>query len=315
MHPYDILMLIILASALIFGAIKGFAWQVASLASIVVSYLVASYFRNDVAQWINAQPPWNMFLAMLLLYFGTSLAIWMLFRLISSSIDKIRLKEFDRQLGAGFGLLKGAALCCIVTMFAMTLLGPNQKIAIAKSKSGRYIAQALAQAGSIMPNEVKEVIGPYLENVGQQLEQGRLAEDPVGLDGGPSTSGWPTSSGYPSSPGYSANQGNGANQGYGQGQGGGLGIDPIAAGSSILDRVLNGGNLSGSNSNGGNTSGVSEAQGGAGGGASPNPQIQPQYQPQPQFPTQPQPQQQPQSYPPQQPRLPQLPFQISDPAF
>jgi membrane protein required for colicin V production len=308
MHPYDILMLIILASALIFGAIKGFAWQVASLASIVVSYLVASYFRNDVAQWINAQPPWNMFLAMLLLYFGTSLAIWMLFRLISSSIDKIRLKEFDRQLGAGFGLLKGAALCCIVTMFAMTLLGPNQKIAIAKSKSGRYIAQALAQAGSIMPNEVKEVIGPYLENVGQQLEQGRLAEDPVGLDGGPSTSGWPTSSGYPSSPGYSANQGNGANQGYGQGQGGGLGIDPIAAGSSILDRVLNGGNLSGSNSNGGNTSGVSEAQGGAGGGASPNPQIQPQYQPQPQFPTQPQPQQQPQSYPPQQPRLPQLPF-------
>jgi membrane protein required for colicin V production len=303
MHPYDILMLIILASALIFGAIKGFAWQVASLASIVVSYLVASYFRNDVAQWINAQPPWNMFLAMLLLYFGTSLAIWMLFRLISSSIDKIRLKEFDRQLGAGFGLLKGAALCCIVTMFAMTLLGPNQKIAIAKSKSGRYIAQALAQAGSIMPNEVKEVIGPYLENVGQQLEQGRLAEDPVGLDGGPSTSGWPTSSGYPSSPGYSANQGNGANQGYGQGQGGGLGIDPIAAGSSILDRVLNGGNLNGGNSNGG-----SGAQGGAGGGASPNPQIQPQYQPQPQFPTQPQPQQQPQSYPPQQPRLPQLPF-------
>ena len=313
MHPYDILMLIILASALIFGAIKGFAWQVASLASIVVSYLVASYFRNDVAQWINAQPPWNMFLAMLLLYFGTSLAIWMLFRLISSSIDKIRLKEFDRQLGAGFGLLKGAALCCIVTMFAMTLLGPNQKIAIAKSKSGRYIAQALAQAGSIMPNEVKEVIGPYLENVGQQLEQGRLAEDPVGLDGGPSTSGWPTSSGYPSSPGYSANQGNGANQGYGQGQGGGLGIDPIAAGSSILDRVLNGGNLSGGNSNGG-----SGAQGGAGGGASPNPQLQPQqlnpqfqpqpqfqppYQPQPQFPTQPQPQQQP-----QQPRLPQLPF-------
>jgi len=303
MHPYDILMLIILASALIFGAIKGFAWQVASLASIVVSYLVASYFRNDVAQWINAQPPWNMFLAMLLLYFGTSLAIWMLFRLISSSIDKIRLKEFDRQLGAGFGLLKGAALCCIVTMFAMTLLGPNQKIAIAKSKSGRYIAQALAQAGSIMPNEVKEVIGPYLENVGQQLEQGRLAEDPVGLDGGPSTSGWPTSSGYPSSPGYSANQGNGANQGYGQGQGGGLGIDPIAAGSSILDRVLNGGNLNGGNSNGG-----SGAQGGAGGGASPNPQFQPQYQPQPQFPTQPQPQQQPQSYPPQQPRLPQLPF-------
>ena len=169
-------------------------------------------------------------------------------------------------------------------MFAMTLLGPNQKVAIAKSKSGRYIAQALAQAGSIMPNEVKEVIGPYLDNVGQQLEQGRLAEDPTGFPGGPSTSGWPTNSGYPTSPGYSANQGNGL------GQGGDLGIDPIAAGSSILDRFLN------KNGN----------------APSSQPQPQPQYQPQPQ----PQYQPQPQSQPPApntnpsstQPRLPQLPF-------
>ena len=107
MHPYDILMLIILASALIFGAIKGFAWQVASLASIVVSYLVASYFRNEVAQWINAQPPWNRFLAMLLLYFGTSLAIWQLFRVISSTSEKFRLKDVYRQVGAGSGWFKG----------------------------------------------------------------------------------------------------------------------------------------------------------------------------------------------------------------
>lgn len=183
MQTYDIIMLIILASAAIFGAIKGFAWQVASLASIFVSYFVANYFRNDVAKYINAQPPWNVFLAMLLLFFGTSLAIWLLFRMISSSIDKIRLKEFDRQLGAGFGLLKGAAMCCIVTMFAMTLLGPNQKTMIARSKSGQYIAQALSHAGSIMPAEVKEVIGPYIANVERQLEQGRTQEGfPVPVD-------------------------------------------------------------------------------------------------------------------------------------
>ncbi|MFN7627132.1 MAG: CvpA family protein, partial [Pirellula sp.] len=63
MQTYDIIMLIVLAAATIFGAIKGFAWQVASLASIIASYFVASYFRNDVAKVINAQPPWNMFLA------------------------------------------------------------------------------------------------------------------------------------------------------------------------------------------------------------------------------------------------------------
>jgi len=191
MQTYDIIMLIILASAAIFGAIKGFAWQVASLASIFVSYIVASHFRHDVAKHINAQPPWNVFLAMLLLYFGTSLAIWLVFRMISSSIDKIRLKEFDRQLGAGLGLLKGAALCCIVTMFAMTLLGPNQKTLIARSRSGQYIAQALAHAGSLMPAEVKEVIGPYIVNVERELEQGRAPEGfpmPVDVQGANGTS-------------------------------------------------------------------------------------------------------------------------------
>jgi membrane protein required for colicin V production len=280
MHPYDILMLIILASTLIFGAIKGFAWQVASLASIVVSYVVASYFRHDVAKWINAQPPWNMFLAMLLLYFGTSLAIWMLFRLISSSIDKIRLKEFDRQLGAGFGLLKGAALCCIVTMFAMTLLGPNQKTAIAKSKSGHYIAQALAQAGSIMPDEVKQVIGPYIDNVERELEQGRLANDTE-----PNQSYLPNQN-YPPNQSYQTNQGYPTSQGFPQQPNNGLPTvgsgnnanDPIAAGTSILDRFFN------KNSN------TTSSQ--------PQPQAQPQFQPPPANTTP----------PPSQPLLPPLPF-------
>jgi membrane protein required for colicin V production len=67
-------------------------------------------------------------------------------------------------------------MCCVVTMFAMTLLGPNQKTAIARSRSGQYISQALAHAGSIMPPEVKEVIGPYIANVERELEQGRAPE-------------------------------------------------------------------------------------------------------------------------------------------
>jgi membrane protein required for colicin V production len=196
MQTYDIIMLVVIASATIFGAIKGFAWQVASLASIVASYFVANYFRNDVAKMINAEPPWNMFLAMLLLYFGSSLIIWMAFRMISTSIDKIKLKEFDRQLGAGFGLIKGAALCCILTMFAMTLLGRKQQQAIATSKSGQYIGRILSSAGSILPDEVKQVIGPMIANVNKQLEEGRdpnfVGNEVNGLPGGTPSQPWGT---------------------------------------------------------------------------------------------------------------------------
>jgi membrane protein required for colicin V production len=182
MQAYDLIMLIVLASTTIFGAIKGFAWQVASLASIVASYFVAYLFRNDVAQMINAQPPWNLFLAMLLLYFGSSLIIWMLFRLVSTSIDKVKLKDFDRQLGAGFGMIKGVALCLIITMFAMTLLGASQQQRIANSRSGLYISKILANSGGILPAEIKQIVGPYIDNVGQKLQQNQNGLPPQGGD-------------------------------------------------------------------------------------------------------------------------------------
>ena len=41
MEIYDIVMLVVLLAATLFGAFKGFAWQLASIASIVVSYIVA----------------------------------------------------------------------------------------------------------------------------------------------------------------------------------------------------------------------------------------------------------------------------------
>lgn len=172
MPAYDVIMLIVLTSATIFGAIKGFAWQIASLASILVSYLVAYYFRLDVAKMINAQPPWNLFIAMLVLYSGTSFVIWMVFRLISGTIDKVKLKDFDRHMGALFGFGKGVVFCLLITMFAMTLLGPAKQQAICSSKSGFYLSKILSGAKGIFPREIDDVIGPHLRKLEEQLEQG-----------------------------------------------------------------------------------------------------------------------------------------------
>ncbi len=171
MQAYDLIMIIVLAIATILGAIKGFAWQVASLASILVSYLVAVNFRMDLAKMIQAAPPWNMFLAMLILYVGTSFVIWVGFRLLSGVIDGVRLKEFDRHLGALFGLAKGAIFCLLITMFAMTLLGPKQQEAICRSRSGYYIASALDSASGVLPKEIHDVVGPYLARLDEKLHQ------------------------------------------------------------------------------------------------------------------------------------------------
>lgn len=170
MQAYDLIMLIVLGMSTIFGAIKGLAWQVASLASIIISYFVAYNYRFQVAEMIDAKPPWNMFLAMLILYVGTGFVIWVGFRLMSGFIDKIRLKDFDRHLGALFGFGKGLVFCLLITMFAMTLLGPKQQAAICQSRSGFYITTALDKGAGILPHEIRDVVGPYLAKLEDQLK-------------------------------------------------------------------------------------------------------------------------------------------------
>jgi membrane protein required for colicin V production len=177
-QTYDLIMLAVLIGAGIFGAVKGFAWQIASIASLAISYVVACRYREQAATYIDAEPPWNSILAMLLLYVGTSFAIWIGFRVFSGMIDKVKLKEFDRHLGAILGMLKGSILCLLITMFGMTLLGSQQQEAICQSRSGYFIAQVLQRADGVLPKEVNEVVGPYLDRLDQQLRDGGVQAAP-----------------------------------------------------------------------------------------------------------------------------------------
>ncbi|MDG2221344.1 MAG: CvpA family protein [Rubripirellula sp.] len=173
MEIYDIAMLIVLFGAMVFGAIKGFAWQLASIASIVLSYLVAYKYREPFSESIQAEPPWNRFLAMLILFVGTSLVIWVAFRMIRGTIDRLKLREFDRQIGALFGLAKGALYCILITFFAVTLCGDRIGEAIVRSKSGRYISQVLDRSEAVIPAEIHDVVQPYLDKFENSLQEAK----------------------------------------------------------------------------------------------------------------------------------------------
>jgi membrane protein required for colicin V production len=169
MQTYDVLMLLVLVAATLFGFWKGMAWQIASLASLVVSYIAALRFSEQLAPVFGDHAPWNRFVAMLAIYIGVSFLVWMMFRLVSGAIDKVRLESFDRQLGAMFGLAKGILLCVAITFFAVTLLPPAQGEAIVASQSGRYIVALLDKSHSVFPPEIHQVIDPYLDKIEQRL--------------------------------------------------------------------------------------------------------------------------------------------------
>lgn len=169
MVAYDYLMLAILAGAILWGLYKGMAWQVASFASLVASYFVSMQLREPVANALGLKPPWGNLAAMLGLYLATSLVIWVVFSLINKTLTSFALKDWDRQVGAGLGLVKGILLCVIVTMFAVAMTKDESRQAIVQSKSGYYITSLIHNLQGIMPAEVSQVVGPFIERYDQRI--------------------------------------------------------------------------------------------------------------------------------------------------
>ncbi|MEX0937210.1 MAG: CvpA family protein [Pirellulales bacterium] len=170
MQAYDVIMVLVVVSATILGAWKGMAWQLASLASLVVSYFVALRFGPQIAPALGDHSPWNLFLAMLVMYIATSLVIWLLFRIVADFIDRVKLKEFDHQIGGLFGVVKGILLCVAITFFAVSLLPDSQKRKVLDSRSGYYIGVLLSRTHDVVPPEIHDVLHPYLHQIQRRLD-------------------------------------------------------------------------------------------------------------------------------------------------
>ena len=206
MQAYDIAMLVVLLGTTFFGFWKGMAWQLASLGSIVLSYFAALNFSNVLAPYIAAEAPWNKFVAMLIIYLVVAAGIWIAFRMVAAAIDRVKLQEFDRQVGAMFGAVKGVLLCLSITFFAVSL-SQAARDHIMHTKSGYYAAWALDQAHLIMPEELHAVLGPYIHELdgalpGDYQRQGHQDHD----HGAPSTPAQPNSV-WPPIPNTASNPG------------------------------------------------------------------------------------------------------------
>ncbi len=183
MGIYDIAMLVIFLGAIVFGYWKGLAWQIASLAALVVSYIVAVNFRDQMATLLKVDEPWNKIGAMLILFLGTSLLIWAIYSSVSKSLKKNELKGFDRQAGAILGALKGGLLCMVVTMFAVSFLGEDVHEKIDHSKFGPYIEKGIWQVSDFVPDELARFVNPHIENYKDAVGHQEPAVDTSGFFG------------------------------------------------------------------------------------------------------------------------------------
>lgn len=185
---YDIVMLGILAAAAVLGYFKGIVWQLAWIAGIAASAVVALRFGGPLAPFFGSQAPWNRLVAMLALYAATSMAVWLVFSVVSGLIKTVKLSAFDHQMGLLLGLAKGVLLCIVLTFFAVTLT-PNYRDQILASRSGRLVAELIVKADQILPPDVVAAVAPFVERFENELNKpagGPLAGQAAAASGTPS---------------------------------------------------------------------------------------------------------------------------------
>jgi membrane protein required for colicin V production len=190
MQIYDTIMLLVIAATAFLGWRKGMVSQVASIVSLIASFVVAINFYEQAALHVKAAEPWNRVAAFVGLYLATSLVVWIFFKSILSSVERMKLSDFDHQMGGLLGVAKGVALVCVITLVAVNLLTPNTQTAIVQSKSGSVVSRLVHTLGPFMPQRMQPFLAQYVQRLDEALG------NPGGPFGTPTDGGYPTTSPY-----------------------------------------------------------------------------------------------------------------------
>lgn len=161
---YDGIVLAIVVIATVRGAMKGFVWQLASIAALVACFAFAETASVAVAPYISVAPPLNRWIAMLGLYVLCVLVTFLIARSLREWIEKAKFVEFDRHLGLLFGFLKGVTFCLMMTFFAVTL-SETARAHVFESRSGYVAAIIMDRLHPVMPAELHDVLEPFIHRL------------------------------------------------------------------------------------------------------------------------------------------------------
>ena len=165
---YDILVVCILLFFLVRGAARGLIWQLASIAGILLCVTFASTASTVIGPHINLAPPTNQWAVMFITYLLASFVAFGFARVLNGWIEKLELKEYNRHLGAVFGLVKGALLVLILTFMIVTFSEKTRGM-LKESKAAQIAAKAIHQIEPIVPDKLHGAVAKYIrmfENTG-----------------------------------------------------------------------------------------------------------------------------------------------------
>lgn len=180
MTPFDAVMIGLVVAGMVWGAIRGITWQVASLASLVLGYAGAMSLSGQIAPHLPGQPIVARAASMLVAYVGISAGIFGVAWVVRAMLRRLKFEAYDRHLGMLLGGAEGALLGIVLTVFVLSL-APGTRKPILGSLSGRAIGAVLGQVGPVLPGEIRAELGPlWGDGAGRPAAE---EEGPSGLAG------------------------------------------------------------------------------------------------------------------------------------
>ena len=153
----DWLILVIVLASVVFAALKGFTRELIGMGSMVLAFILASWFYTAAAQpFKDVVKTENLalFLGFSIVFLGTLIAGALIAWLVSTFVKLVRLQWFDRCLGALFGLVRGWMLCGIV-LVGLTAFN-IQSASVKNSVLAPYFLPASRMVALVTPSEFKD---------------------------------------------------------------------------------------------------------------------------------------------------------------
>jgi uncharacterized membrane protein required for colicin V production len=164
---YDAIMALIVIFTTVHGFWKGATWQIAPIMSLVLGYMVAMPMSVSLAHYFG-DPPQNRLFAMVAIYIGVAFVVYFAVRSFRAGIERAKMTEFDRHIGALLGALKGILLTLSITVILL-IYSTSARELILKSESSTIAAKIINAIYPILPQAMHQILRPYLKQLDGEL--------------------------------------------------------------------------------------------------------------------------------------------------
>ena len=179
---YDAAMAGVVVAGMIWGAIRGVTWQIASIASLILGYMVAHPLSAQLAPHFPGDPVIARSLAMLAVYAGVSGGVFLAAWCVRATLKAMKFEAFDRHLGMLLGGMEGALLGIVATFFVVSL-SPSMREPIFSSPSGHLVGNVMNALGPVLPGEARDALAPFIAEAKQAVATGEAVMPLINAQG------------------------------------------------------------------------------------------------------------------------------------